>query len=96
MNYENALKHKVFKAIGKIADGRGERAFVIGGYVRDLIIERPSNDIDIVTEGKGIDLAKAVAKELGIKNVNVFKTYGTAMFNYDSFRAPTNSISRFP
>ena len=82
MNYENALKHKVFKAIGKIADGRGERAFVIGGYVRDLIIERPSNDIDIVTEGKGIDLAKAVAKELGIKNVNVFKTYGTAMFNY--------------
>ena len=82
MNYENALKHKVFKAIGKTADGRGERAFVIGGYVRDLIIERPSNDIDIVTEGKGIDLAKAVAKELGLKNVNVFKTYGTAMFNY--------------
>jgi len=39
VNYENALKHKVFKAIGKIADGRGERAFVIGGYVRDLIIE---------------------------------------------------------
>ena len=82
MNYENSLKHKVFKAIGKTADERGERAFVIGGYVRDLIIDRPSNDIDIVTEGKGIGLAKAVAKKLGIKNVNIFKNYGTAMFNF--------------
>jgi len=83
VNYEKFLKNKVFKAIGKTADERGERAFVIGGYVRDLIINRPSKDIDIVTEGKGIDLARAVAKELGIKNVNVFQNFGTAMFNFE-------------
>ena len=83
MNYEKFLKNKVFKAIGKTADERGERAFVIGGYVRDLIINRPSKDIDIVTEAKGIDLARAVAKELGIKNVNVFQNFGTAMFNFE-------------
>jgi tRNA nucleotidyltransferase/poly(A) polymerase len=83
VNYEKFLKNKVFKAISKTADERGERAFVIGGYVRDLIINRPSKDIDIVTEGKGIDLARAVAKELGIKNVNVFQNFGTAMFNFD-------------
>ena len=49
--------------------------------MRDLIINRPSKDIDVVTEGKGIDLARAVAKELGIRHVNVFKNFGTAMFN---------------
>ena len=55
--------------------------FVIGGFVRDLILDRPSKDIDIVTEGKGIDLARDVSKELGIRKVNVFKNFGTAMFN---------------
>ena len=83
VNYEKFLNNKVFKAIGKTADERGERAFVIGGYVRDLIINRPSKDIDIVTEGKGIDLARAVAEKLGIKNVNVFQNFGTAMFNFE-------------
>ena len=81
MNHKKSLQHSVFKAIGKIADKRGERVFVIGGFVRDLILDRPSKDIDIVTEGKGIDLAKDVAKELGIHKVNVFKNFGTAMFN---------------
>ncbi|MDG2363088.1 MAG: HD domain-containing protein [Flavobacteriales bacterium] len=81
MNYKKSLQHSVFKAIGEIADKRGERVFVIGGFVRDLILDRPSKDIDIVTEGKGIDLAKDVAKELDIRKVNVFKNFGTAMFN---------------
>jgi len=81
LNYKKSLQHSVFKAIGKIADKRGERVFVIGGFVRDLILDRPSKDIDIVTEGKGVDLAKDVAKELGIRKVNVFKNFGTAMFN---------------
>jgi putative nucleotidyltransferase with HDIG domain len=80
MNYKSALDHRVFKAIGKVSEEHGERAFVIGGFVRDLILGRPSKDIDVVTEGSGIKLAKAVAKELGIKQVSVFKNFGTAMF----------------
>ena len=82
MNYKKSLQDSIFKAIGKIADKRGERVFVIGGFVRDLILDRPSKDIDIVTEGKGIDLARDVAKELNIRKVNVFKNFGTAMFNF--------------
>lgn len=80
MNYISALDHKVFKAISKVSDENSERAFVIGGFVRDLILGRPSKDIDVVTEGSGIKLAKAAAKELGIKQVSVFKNFGTAMF----------------
>ena len=82
MNYKKALDHKVFKAISKVSTDSGERAFVIGGYVRDLLLNRPSKDIDIVTEGSGIQLAKAAAKELGIKRVSVFKNFGTAQFVY--------------
>jgi len=80
LNYKKSLQNRVFRAIEKVADTRGERAFVIGGFVRDLILDRPSKDIDVVTEGKGIDLARAVAKELGIRQVSVFKNFGTAMF----------------
>ncbi len=80
MNFKADLEHKVFKAVGKVAEANGERAFVIGGFVRDLILGRPCKDIDIVTEGSGIKLAKVAAKELGIKQVSVFKNFGTAMF----------------
>ena len=85
MNYKSSLEHKVFKAVSKVADASGDRAFVIGGFVRDLILERPCKDIDIVTEGSGIKLAKAAAKELGIKQVSVFKNFGTAMFKCGDF-----------
>ncbi|MFZ9954810.1 MAG: CCA tRNA nucleotidyltransferase [Flavobacteriales bacterium] len=60
-------------------------AFVIGGFVRDLYLERPSKDIDIVVEGSGIELAQRAAKNLGIRNVNVFKSFGTAQFNFDDW-----------
>ena len=80
MNYKSSLEHKVFKAIVKVANSNNERAFVIGGFVRDLILGRPCKDIDVVTEGSGINLAKATAKELGVKQVSVFKNFGTAMF----------------
>jgi len=60
-------------------------AFVIGGFVRDLYLERPSKDIDIVVEGSGIELAQKAAKNLGIRNVNIFKSFGTAQFNYDGW-----------
>ncbi|MGL5683283.1 MAG: CCA tRNA nucleotidyltransferase [Marinifilaceae bacterium] len=76
------LKHPIFKEISRIADEKGIEAYVIGGYVRDLILGRPSKDIDIVVLGSGIDLAQEAAKQLGNLNVSVFKTFGTAMFRY--------------
>lgn len=76
------LNHKIFKVISQTAEELGVRAFVIGGYVRDLHLNRPSKDIDIVVEGKGIELALAAAKKVGNPKVSVFKTYGTAMFNF--------------
>ncbi|MBD5185285.1 MAG: HD domain-containing protein [Bacteroides sp.] len=73
------LKDKIFKTVGEAADSIGREAYVVGGYVRDLMLGRPSKDIDFVTVGSGIDLARAVAERLGRHTkVTVFKTYGTA------------------
>jgi len=76
------LKNKIFKIISEIV-GDDMPTFVIGGYVRDAILERGSKDIDVVVVGSGIDLALKVAKKLGPKvNVSVFKNFGTAMLKY--------------
>lgn len=75
------LENSIFKIISEEASGLGTRAFVIGGFVRDYYIGRPSNDIDIVVEGSGIALAKSVGKRLYSK-VNVFKNFGTAMLRW--------------
>ena len=80
MNLGQHLKHPVFRKVGDIADSRGQRAFVIGGFVRDLLLDRPCKDIDIVTEGSGIELARATAKAMDVRQVHVFKNFGTAMF----------------
>ncbi len=80
MNLASHLTHPVFKRVGELADERGQRAFVIGGFVRDLLLGRPCKDIDIVTEGSGIELARATAQSMGIRQVHVFKNFGTAMF----------------
>ncbi len=82
MNFADQLKHPVFKAVGAAADAKGQQAFAIGGFVRDLLLGRPSKDIDIVVEGGGIELAKSVAKDLGAGKVAVFKNFGTAMFRH--------------
>ncbi len=74
------LKHPIFSIISEEADQLGQACFVIGGFVRDLLLNRNSKDIDVVTLGSGIDLAKRVAKRLGPKTpVSVFKNFGTAM-----------------
>mgnify|MGYP003376374647 FL=1 len=70
----------MFKAIATEADIQGIAAFAIGGYVRDLLINRPCKDLDFVVEGDGIAFAEAVAKRLGTGPVHVFKNFGTAMF----------------
>ena len=58
------LDHKIFKIVSETAAEQGVRAFVIGGYVRDCFLGRPSKDIDIVVEGSGIAIAEAVAAKV--------------------------------
>ncbi|MDA3894450.1 MAG: HD domain-containing protein [Salinivirgaceae bacterium] len=79
----NKLNHIVFKKVADACSEQGLETFVIGGFVRDVFLDRPSHDIDIVTVGSGIDLAKNTAKRLN-KNLKVsyFKNFGTAMFQY--------------
>lgn len=79
------LNHIIFKNIAKTAHNLKVEAYVIGGFVRDIYLKRPSEDVDIAVIGSGIDLAEASAKALGgdIK-VKVFKNFGTAMFRYQS------------
>ena len=73
------IDNDILKMVGKTADQMGLECYVIGGWVRDLILHRPSDDIDIVVVGSGISLAEAVAKQLGRgAHLSVFKTYGTA------------------
>jgi poly(A) polymerase len=73
------LSHPTLKNIKETVQSENVRAYIIGGYVRDLILQRSSKDIDIVVEGSGIDIAAKVADKFGVQ-VNVFKNFGTAMF----------------
>ena len=73
----------IFKTISKIADQLNQPVFVIGGFVRDQILKRETKDIDIVTLGSGIDLAKKISKELDSSPVKIFKNFGTAMILVD-------------
>jgi tRNA nucleotidyltransferase (CCA-adding enzyme) len=77
----NALKHSIFQTVARVANDLGLETYVIGGYVRDALLERGNaKDIDFVSVGSGIDLAKAVAQNLPNRpKVQVFKNYGTAM-----------------
>ncbi|AXT20796.1 HD domain-containing protein [Flavobacteriaceae bacterium AU392] len=85
MNYKNALQHNIFKIISKSAKDLGLDSYVIGGFVRDFILQRATaKDIDIVAIGSGIELAKQVSKNLpNTPKVQIFKTYGTAMLRYN-------------
>jgi len=74
----------ILDLISGVATDAGVEAFVIGGFVRDMILGRPSHDIDIVVAGNGIDLANKVAEKLGQDTrVQVFKNFGTAMIHQD-------------
>lgn len=79
MNFSDTLhKNPIFDVVAQQADALGVQAYVIGGFVRDLVLGRPSKDIDIVCIGSGIALAEAVGKALRT-NVSVFPNFGTAM-----------------
>ena len=79
MNLKEKLKGNVFKMVGSVADSVSRPCYVVGGYVRDIIIDRHSKDIDFVTVGSGIELAEAVASHIGPKaHLAVYRNYGTA------------------
>lgn len=76
---------KLFKIISKIAEENNQQVYIVGGYVRDLLMEKNKDtDIDFATEGSGIILAQKVANFINPEiKISVFKTYGTAMFRYE-------------
>ena len=75
------LRHPIFKHITRVVDRMGVEAYVVGGYVRDHYLARPSSDIDVVVVGSGVAVAEELGKELGAK-VTIYKTYGTAMLRW--------------
>ncbi len=77
------LDKNIFHLISAVADELGVECYVVGGYVRDLFLERPSKDIDVVVVGSGIALAEALGKRLGRgAHVSVFRNFGTAQLKY--------------
>ena len=77
------LDKEIFRKISEAADSLSLECYVVGGYVRDLFLERPSNDIDVVVVGSGIAVADALRKSLGKKaHISVFRNFGTAQVKY--------------
>ena len=77
------LDQAVFRLISEAADRLGLECYVVGGYVRDIFLERPSNDIDVVVVGSGIALAEELKRTLGHKaHLSVFKNFGTAQVKF--------------
>ncbi len=86
MNFKVELdKNPIFNKIAEVSKNEGVDSYVVGGFVRDLILKRPSKDVDFVTIGSGILLAEKVAKDLKGAKVSVFKNFGTAMIKNQGF-----------
>lgn len=79
MDFSKELDRQVFQVVGTAASKLQLETYVIGGYVRDLVLGRPSKDIDFVCVGSGIDLANKVSELIPNSNLSVFKSFGTAM-----------------
>lgn len=82
MNLSGNFQHKIFDTVGKAADRSGLEAYVVGGYVRDVLLKRKSKDIDFVCVGSGIKWAQQVAEDLGKAKLSVYKNFGTAQVRY--------------
>lgn len=84
MDLSASLTHSVFNTVGRVADRRSLETYVVGGFVRDFLLNKSSKDIDFVCVGSGIELAQAVAEELGPRvQVNIFRNFGTAQIVWD-------------
>ncbi len=80
-NILNFIDKPIFKIVSVVAEEISAEVYVIGGYVRDRLLNRKeSKDIDFVVKDDGIEFARKVAEKIGIKKISIFKTYGTAMF----------------
>ncbi len=80
------LDQDIFHHIGRVADQLGVECYVVGGYVRDIFLERPSNDIDVVVVGSGIAVASELKRQLGRRaHLSVFKNFGTAQVKIPDF-----------
>ncbi len=85
MNLLSKIDAKIFHTIGNLADELGLECYLIGGYVRDLLLDRGSKDIDVVVVGNGVAFAEALKKRLGRgTQLAVFKTYGTAQLKHNN------------
>ena len=81
-NYKSQLTHPVFKVVNQITGDANLECYVVGGYVRDLLLERSCKDIDFVVVGDALALAQAAADKLKVKKVSLFERFGTAHFRY--------------
>ena len=86
-NFKENIESEIFHAISNCCDKTKTECYVIGGFVRDIIIgKRLVKDIDILVVGSGIDIAKLTARKLKVKSkITVFKNFGTAMFRYNGY-----------
>lgn len=83
MNLKEELINPIFRTVGEVADEMGRDVYVVGGFVRDLFLNRKSSDLDFVTVGSGIELAEKVADKINRrKALAVFATYGTAQVKF--------------
>lgn len=74
---------KIFRLLSETVDEMGVEAYIVGGYVRDMLLERPSKDVDVVVVGSGIEVAKAFSKKLGKgAHCSYFKNFGTAQVKW--------------
>lgn len=86
INFKDTLdKNPIFQIVAQSAKEVGFKTYLVGGFVRDLLLKRPSKDIDIVCVGSGIVLAEQVAKNGGNLPCNTFKSFGTAMVKFDEY-----------
>lgn len=81
------LRNPLFSALSTLANEKGCQVYIVGGFVRDLLLKRPSSDIDIMTIGSGIELAREFSIKMNIPDkVTVYKSFGTALVNYGSLK----------
>ena len=85
MKLIEALGHPVFQHLRELTASTGIRAYVIGGFVRDHLLNRPCKDVDIVVEGRGIELAKAFAEKVGANDIVTYERFGTAMVHFQDY-----------